>query len=414
MNSNNIDADTKIVTDIDTRPTPAPAPGTGSINASIYPAPLHLQEWISANKSALKPPVGNKLVYDDASCQFKVMIVGGPNTRTDYHINQGEEWFYQLKGDMVLKIVDDGQFKDVVIRQGECYLHPGGVPHSPQRFKDSIGLVIERIRYANEKDGLRWYCREAGCGAVLHQVFFHCTDLGAQLKPVIQQYYADETLRTCNECKHVDQPPTQEWARTSLESKAASASSSSAAAPQTPKVNPDTHPMPFSFQGWIDQYQHLLQPPVGNKLMSHKDTEFNVMIVGGPNTRSDYHIEDGEEWFYMVKGDMILKVVDNGTFRDIPIKQGESFLLPANVPHSPQRFKDTIGLVLERRRSSDELDGLRWYCSNVECREILYEEFFHCTDLGTQLKPVIEKYYADESIELRTCKKCGLVDTVPQ
>lgn len=49
------------------------------------------------------------------------------------------------------------------------------------------------------------------------------------------------------------------------------------------------------------------------------------------------------------------------------------------------------------------LDRLRWYCD--KCKEIVYEESFHCYDLGTQLKPVIEKYAHNE--DLRKCKACG-------
>ncbi|RKP04541.1 3-hydroxyanthranilic acid dioxygenase, partial [Thamnocephalis sphaerospora] len=112
------------------------------------------------------------------------------------------------------------------------------------------------------------------------------------------------------------------------------------------------------------------------------------------------------EWFYQHQGDMLLKVVDNGEFRDIPIREGEMFLLPANTPHNPVRFANTIGLVIERQRQPSEIDRLRWYCD--QCREIVYEESFHCTDLGVQLKPVIERYAADA--QLRTCGKCGHVN----
>ena len=114
---------------------------------------------------------------------------------------------------------------------------------------------------------------------------------------------------------------------------------------------------------------------------------------------------------------MVLKVVDNGgtEFRDIPIKEGESFLLPANVPHSPQRFNDTIGLVIERDRFSYELDGLRWWCRNTECRSILRTFSFRCEDLGTQLKTLIQYWYEDseEGRKRRTCKECGTVEVKP-
>jgi 3-hydroxyanthranilate 3,4-dioxygenase len=159
---------------------------------------------------------------------------------------------------------------------------------------------------------------------------------------------------------------------------------------------------------WIKENREQLRPPVGNKLV-WPDTEFNIMIVGGPNTRKDYHVDPGEEFFYQLEGDMVLKVIENGTPRDVTIREGEIFLLPALVPHSPQRFPETVGLVVERRRRPDERDHLRWYCE--ECGEILYDESFHCTDLGTQLKPVIEKFHRDKA--LRTCAHCGTVMPVP-
>ncbi|KAJ3289141.1 3-hydroxyanthranilic acid dioxygenase [Borealophlyctis nickersoniae] len=132
------------------------------------------------------------------------------------------------------------------------------------------------------------------------------------------------------------------------------------------------------------------------------------MVVGGPNARTDYHINETEEWFYQHKGDMLLKVVDEGEFKDIPIKEGEMFLLPGNIPHNPVRFANTVGLVVERKRPPASLDRLRWYCADSACRAIVHERAFHCTNLGTQLKPVIEEYYANE--DLRTCKICGAVN----
>ena len=165
---------------------------------------------------------------------------------------------------------------------------------------------------------------------------------------------------------------------------------------------------PLNLRRWIEEHRHLLKPPVGNKLV-WEDTELTFMCVGGPNTRKDHHSDPGEEWFYQVEGDMVLKVVDQGDFRDIPIREGEMFLLPSLVPHSPQRFPNTVGLVLERKRLEHERDHLLWYCEG--CRRVLYDESFHCTNLGTQLKPIIERFHASD--ELRTCKHCGAVMAVP-
>ena len=166
---------------------------------------------------------------------------------------------------------------------------------------------------------------------------------------------------------------------------------------------------PFDFKQWIESHRHLLKPPVGNKLLFPVD-DFVIMIVGGPNARSDFHVDPGQEFFYQVEGDMVLKTMQQGKIVDIPIRQGEMFLLPANLPHSPQRLADTVGLVIERRRVAGERDGLQWYCEN--CNHKLYEEFFELTSIETQFPPVFQRYYA--SLEHRTCRHCGQVAPVPE
>jgi len=165
---------------------------------------------------------------------------------------------------------------------------------------------------------------------------------------------------------------------------------------------------PFDFKGWIDEHRHLLRPPVGNAPV-FEDAEVIVMVVGGPDSRTDDRIDPGEEFFYQLEGDMTLKGVDDGEFKDVEINEGQIFQLPPWVPHSPQRRADTVGLVIERKRREGELDGLRWYCE--ECHETVFEEFFHLTDIVKQLKPVIERYYASE--KLRTCGNCGHVNPIP-
>jgi 3-hydroxyanthranilate 3,4-dioxygenase len=163
----------------------------------------------------------------------------------------------------------------------------------------------------------------------------------------------------------------------------------------------------FNLKTWIEEHRHLLKPPVGNKIV-WEDTEFLVMVVGGPNRRKDFHVEDGEEFFYQVEGDITLRVMEADGPRDIDIREGEIFLLPAGVPHSPQRPENTVGLVIERRRRMGELDHLRWYCES--CGDVLHDASFQLKDLGLQLKPIIEEFYATES--QRTCK-CGAVMEPP-
>ncbi|KAJ5792743.1 uncharacterized protein N7503_008721 [Penicillium pulvis] len=170
-------------------------------------------------------------------------------------------------------------------------------------------------------------------------------------------------------------------------------------------------PGPFALSSWLSANAENLKPPVNNScLYSGKD--FILMAVGGPNTRNDYHINETEEWFFQVKGDMLLKIVENDTqFRDIIIREGETFLLPANVPHSPRRYKDTVGLVMERTRPPRCIDRVRWYCENqdahTEAPGIIREEQFYCEDIETQLKDVIEDWMGNEAS--RKCSSCGLV-----
>jgi 3-hydroxyanthranilate 3,4-dioxygenase len=167
---------------------------------------------------------------------------------------------------------------------------------------------------------------------------------------------------------------------------------------------------PFNFKKWIDDNRHLLKPPVGNKVVYKENDDFIVMVVGGPNSRKDYHFNEGEELFYQVEGDIVVKIIENEKPVDIEIKEGDMFLLPPRTPHSPRRPADSVGLVIERYRTEKEKDGFMWYCES--CGEKLYEETFVLTDITTQLPLVMDTFY--NSIELRTCKKCKTVFEKPE
>ena len=164
----------------------------------------------------------------------------------------------------------------------------------------------------------------------------------------------------------------------------------------------------FNLQQWIEEHRDALRPPVCNQQVFDAD-DFIVMIVGGPNSRTDYHIDEGPEFFYQLEGEMLLKTVQDGERVDIPIGEGEVLLLPPRVPHSPQRFADTVGLVVERKRLPDELDGFVWYCDS--CNHKLYEEFLHVDDIVAQLPPVFERFYG--SSKNRSCDQCGAVKPAP-
>lgn len=164
----------------------------------------------------------------------------------------------------------------------------------------------------------------------------------------------------------------------------------------------------FNLQQWIDSHRDQLRPPVCNQQVFEED-DFIVMIVGGPNSRKDYHVDEGPELFYQLEGEMLLKVFDDGELKDIPIRAGEMLLLPPGVPHSPQRYADTVGLVVERRRLPNELDGFVWFCDN--CGHKLYEEYLYVSDIVGQLPPVFDRFY--NSVANRTCDNCATVMPEP-
>ena len=165
---------------------------------------------------------------------------------------------------------------------------------------------------------------------------------------------------------------------------------------------------PIDFRKWIDEHRHLLKPPVGNKCIV--DGDFIVMIVGGPNARTDYHWDEGPEFFHQIEGEMVLKVQDDGRARDIPICVGEIFYLLPRVPHSPQRMANSIGLVIERKRLPHERDGLLWFCER--CNHKLYEQFFELHDIEKDFPAVFDRFY--RSLDARTCKSCGHVNPAPE
>lgn len=165
---------------------------------------------------------------------------------------------------------------------------------------------------------------------------------------------------------------------------------------------------PINFQKWIDEHRDQLKPPVCNKQV-FTEGDFIVMVVGGPNVRKDYHFNEGPELFYQLEGEMLLKTMQDGKPVDYPIHAGEMFLLPAKVYHSPNRFENSIGLVVEQKRRPGEKDGLLWFCE--ECHTKLYEEYFELKNIEQDLPPVFDRFFASE--ENRTCSNCNSVMPVP-
>lgn len=164
----------------------------------------------------------------------------------------------------------------------------------------------------------------------------------------------------------------------------------------------------FNFKQWIDEHRDQLKPPVCNQQV-FEDNDFIVMVVGGPNTRDDYHFDEGPEFFYQLEGDMLLRTIQDGERVDIKIGEGEVLMLPPRVPHSPQRFENTVGLVVERKRLDHELDGFMWFCD--ECDHKLYEEYLYIDDIVGQLPPIFDRFYSSE--DNRRCERCDTVKPLP-
>lgn len=161
-------------------------------------APFNLNKWIEENRDILKPPVGNKNLYKEAG-DYIVMIVGGPNARKDYHYNESEELFYQLEGDINVRIQQEGKAVDISIKEGEMFLLPANTPHSPMRPANTVGLVIERVRKGTDmQDGLLWFCDN--CNHKLHDTYFPLTNIEQDFLPRFKEYYNSEELRTCDKC----------------------------------------------------------------------------------------------------------------------------------------------------------------------------------------------------------------------
>lgn len=174
-----------------------------------------------------------------------------------------------------------------------------------------------------------------------------------------------------------------------------------------PNLQPVLPPL-IDFPTWLAEHRHLLKPPVGNKVL-WQDQDFICMIVGGPNSRTDFHYDEGAEYFYQLEGKMVLRLMLADGPRDVPLSAGQMYLLPPRVPHSPQRMAGSVGLVIERKRLPGEYDGLMWFCPN--CHHKLHESYFVLTDIETQFGAVFDNFYG--STELRTCTRCGTLHPRP-
>ena len=159
----------------------------------------------------------------------------------------------------------------------------------------------------------------------------------------------------------------------------------------------------FNFRRWIDEHAHLLKPPVGNQLVFREAEDLIVQVVGGPNARTDYHDDPYEEFFYQLRGDMVLKVIEAGRSRDVPIREGEILLIPAHVRHSPQRSPGSVGMVVEKVRPREVDDGFEWYCP--QCWALIHRVEVNVQNIVADLPPLFEAFYSGN----RQCPRCAAI-----
>lgn len=170
--------------------------------------PIHLWNFIEENKDLLKPPVNNKVIWRDA--ELMVQVIGGPNKRRDFHVDPSEEVFYQIKGDCYVEVMNsEGKREVVTVKEGEMFLLPPNVPHSPHRVSNTIGIVIERSRAEGELEDFIWFCDQ--CNHEMHRVTVQLTNIEIQVKEAINGFNNNLDLRTCKNCGYVMPPEASEW-----------------------------------------------------------------------------------------------------------------------------------------------------------------------------------------------------------
>lgn len=168
---------------------------SGPERTKVLP-PINIQQWVEKHRHELKPPVGNKYLYDGKD--FFVMVIGGPNARNDFHVTNSEEYFYQFQGDIVVRIHEGGAIRDIPVREGETFFIPGGVPHSPTRPPGTIGIVVERRRPEGETEHLQFYCEN--CHQLVYDKEFDCKDIVEHFRDAMEEFWADPELSTCKSC----------------------------------------------------------------------------------------------------------------------------------------------------------------------------------------------------------------------
>jgi len=284
----------------------------------VRPKPIHIKtkNWVLENEKFFLPPVCNKMLHND---QLKVFYVGGPNQRKDFHLEEGEELFYMRKGNMSLPILTNGDFRTIHIKEGDVFLLPGKIPHSPQREKDTVGLVIERERMPEETDGLRYFVE--GTTDILFERWFFCDDLGVQLKPVIEEFFASDECKT-----GVPGPDSVN---------------------KNPPWVPDSKRVvenPFNLQDWLDAHRRLIRSSGSHPLFSPTSYQSDITVMGlGQGSR--VISAPAETFLWQLEGSAVIIL---GT-EEIRLRRDETLLIPTGeeFEYIPSSEAMTLSTVMD-------------------------------------------------------------------
>lgn len=280
-----------------------------------------INDWYEEHKELFAPPVCNKLMFKE---QLSVMFVGGPNTRTDFHLDLGSEFFFQMKGSMEVVTIQKGKRVPVQINAGQVWLLPSRVQHSPQRPEEgSLGLVIERQREKTEADGLRWFTDFDECNTVLYEHYFHCNDLGKDLVPVVKAYMSSEEHETKTPGNHVLADSDRPW-----------------------QIDNDTEiPPPFMFADFLEQNKDAFANGESKPLFpNHPDKEFTILVASGGKDGTERSTESKpyDSWLYQHKGSA---TVSSGN-ETVNLEEGACCVIRGNEKYSVKRSPGSIGLVV--------------------------------------------------------------------
>eukprot|EP00040_Diaphanoeca_grandis_P019273 m.101715 g.101715 ORF g.101715 m.101715 type:complete len:316 (-) comp27344_c2_seq4:56-1003(-) len=297
------------------------------LQSSTLMAHHNVETWRTDNAALFHPPVCNKLMYKS---QLNVMFVGGPNTRTDFHLDLGSEFFFQMKGNMELPTIQAGKRKLVRVREGDVFLLPSRIPHSPQRPETgSFGLVIERTRNAGELDGLRWYTDFDTCDTVLWEKYFKCDDLGKDLVPVVVEYKSSEEAKSFVPADHVVPDDQRPWAQD-----------------VTTEV-----PEPFNFESAVAKNSEALSRGEAIPLFGddHPDKEFSILLCGGGGSNSasaTWTSWKYDTWLYQHTGSIVVVIRNGDVETETELLKGCCAIVPPNTMYKTKRNANSVGLVV--------------------------------------------------------------------